>query len=97
MSDTKSYLLSVTASRDGDAVQIHANRAGLEELSRVVDRLRVKLEKGECDHDHLFTTDWGGGELTASMLDTEEGDECHQVHHVKIYSWTEEWKEKHGL
>ena len=97
MADTKDYLLSVATSPEGDIVYIHANKAGLEQLSQVVERLKAKLEKGDCDHDHLFTEEWGGHELTASMLNAEQKENCKQVHHIKIYSWTSEWEKKHEL
>jgi hypothetical protein len=97
MNDTKNSLLSVATSPEGDVVYIHANKAGLETLARVIERLKTKLEKGECDHDHLFTEEWGGHELTTTMLDPERKEGCKQVHHVKIYSWNDEWKGKHGL
>ena len=95
--DTLPGLLSVVAEKDGNTVYIHADEAGLERLARTIENLRAKLRKGECDHDHLFTKTWAGGELTESMLDQERDAGATQVHHIKIYSWTREWKEKHAL
>jgi hypothetical protein len=97
MNDTTNRPLSVAPSPNGDIVYIHANKAGLDTLSRAIERLKARLEKDECGHDHLYTEEWGGHELTTSMLDAEKKEDCKQVHHVEICSWNEEWKGRHGL
>jgi hypothetical protein len=91
------HLLSVVTEPSGDVVYIHADMAGLEYLRDVIDRLLEKLAKGESDHDHFHSNDWAGWDLTTSMLASEKDTGCKTVHHVKIYSWNKEWKEKHGL
>lgn len=96
-SDPPDHLLSVVTGPDGDVVYIHADRAGLEHLRRAIDRLLKNLDKGETDHDHFHSPDWGGWDLTTSMLSSEKNEGCKTVHHVKIYSWDAEWKEKHEL
>ncbi|MCP3875774.1 MAG: hypothetical protein GY699_21800, partial [Desulfobacteraceae bacterium] len=93
----KDYLLSVTTEKDGDIVYIHADKNGLEFLENTIRRLRANLEKDECDHDHLFTEAWAGDELTETMIEKEKQDNCNQVHHVKIYSWTDVWAKKHKI
>ena len=93
----KDYLLSFVTSKDGDVLYIHADQAGLDELGTVLQRLKSGLEEGECEHDHLFSQDWGGHGLTTSMLEQEGNDNCTQVHHVKLYAWTHQWKESHKL
>lgn len=90
-------LLSFVTSPEGDTVNIHANKEGIELLQKSLSNMLQKLEKGVCDHDHLFTQDWGSNELTTSMLKSERTDNSKQVHHVKIHSWTEEWRVKHEL
>jgi len=97
MEQSKTFLLSVVTSSDGDIVYIHTDYAGLEKLSSVIDRLKEELRQGNSDHDHLFSEEWGGSDLTLSMLETEQRENCRQVHHVKIYSWTDEWIEKYHL
>ena len=59
--------------------------------------MKKALQNNECEHDHFFTQSWGGSDLTESMLEREQKDGCEQVHHVKMYAWTEEWKNKHKL
>jgi Immunity protein 32 len=92
-----SHLLSVTTSAEGDVVTIHGDIAGLEFLRATVDRLLSKLQTGQCDHDHLRTSDWAGDELSKSMLSTERDSGHNTVHHLEVLAWTDEWKEKHGL
>jgi immunity protein 32 of polymorphic toxin system len=95
--DPPDHLLSVVTERDGDVVYIHADRAGLEHLRKSIDDLLEKLANGKPDHDHFHSPDWGGWDLTTSMLSSEKESGCKTVHHVKIYSWGEEWKRKQGL
>ena len=95
--DQPNHLLSVVTDPDGDVVFIHGDRVGLEYLRSAIDRLILNLEAGKTDHDHLRSADWAGSELTASMLSSEKEAGCKTVHHVKIYSWDDEWKMKQGL
>jgi len=97
MNENKSYLLSASTEKDGETVYIHADLAGLEKLEKTISFLKKKLLEGECDHDHLMSISWGSDELTETMLPQERSDNCSQVHHIKIYSWTDEWKKKHDL
>ena len=90
-------MLSLVTDADGDVVYLHADSAGLEKLEGVIASLRRGLARGECEHSHLFTEAWGGGELAESMLSDEREANCKQVHHLKVYAWTEEWRQKHGL
>lgn len=93
----KPDLLSVVTNSDGDTVYLHADLSGLRELRSSINRLINALEKGECEHDHFRSEDWAGYELTTSMLETEKQKGYKQVHHIKLYAWTDEWKVKHNL
>jgi hypothetical protein len=97
MNKKEKYLLSVVAEKDCDTVYIHTNRKGLDRLSRSIDRLRKHLENNDCDHDHFFTVAWAGDELTETMLEQETNAGCRQIHHIKLYTWTDEWVKKHKL
>lgn len=90
-------MLSVISNKDGDVVYIHADKVGLEQLAKSVERLQKHLRDDECEHDHFFSASWAGNELTETMLDEERHEGGHQVHHVKLYAWTDEWKNKHRL
>ena len=90
-------MLSVITDREGDVVYIHADADGLAQLERTVSFLKRGLESGKCEHDHLFSQAWGGRELTETMLQKERDANCKQVHHVKLYAWSSEWRERHAL
>jgi hypothetical protein len=93
----KPELLSVVTEPGGDVVYVHADLSGLKKLRSSIDAMITKLECGSCDHDHLRTEDWAGYELTTTMLESEKNKGCTQVHHVKLYAWNTEWKNKHEL
>jgi hypothetical protein len=89
-----SHVLSFFTDADGDQVFMHADAAGLDFLIQRLSSLRTHLDRGECEHEHLFTSAWtGSGHL--STRGAGEGD--HLVQHVKIYAWTSEWVQKHHL
>jgi hypothetical protein len=88
-----SHVLSFAADKDASQLFIHADAVGLDVLIKSLARLRSKLNDGTCDHDHLATDAWAGDELTEKSL--PEG--VRAIHHVKIYAWTPEWSQKHGL
>lgn len=93
---TQQYLLSVVTDEDGTQVFMHLDLAGINYLLKELGHLKAQLENNDCPHSHLFTEEWGGGELTNTKL-ADQKDEKHQVHHLKIYGWNDEWKVKHKL
>lgn len=90
------HLLSIATDEDGAQVSIHLDLAGVNYLLKELSLLKAQLEKNACPHTHLCTKEWGGGELTSSKLSDQE-DEKNQVHHLKIYGWSDEWKVRHKL
>ena len=88
------HVLSFIGDAGGDQVFVHADAAGLDLLIHRLTRLRAHLDRGECEHEHLFTTAWtGAGDLSTRGV----GEGEHVIQHVKIYAWTAEWVEKHHL
>ena len=85
------HLVDIQTDFAGSQVFIYADAEGLAVLKQTVERLQSKVENGVCDHDHLFSADWGGCELSRS--DLSEG--MHHVLHVKIYGWSKSWLEEH--
>lgn len=84
----------LTFVREGEAeLRLHADAKGLSLMISALERLKEKVEAGDCDHDHLFTPAWAGTELTESK-GMESGD---LIHHLKTYGWTDEWIVKHGF
>jgi hypothetical protein len=87
------HILAFATDREGSQVFIHADVPGLDHLIRALTHIRQKVAAGACEHDHMMTDAWGGNELTERVTDSD----AHTVHHVKIYGWTPEWIQKHGL
>ena len=88
------HVLSVIGDADGEQVFVHADAAGLDLLIARLTRLRAHLDRGECEHEHLFTTAWSGsGDL--STRGAGEGERV--IQHVKIYAWTPERVAKQHL
>src|SRR5687768_15012884 len=77
-------------------VFMHVDSEGLELLLRELEHIKKKLSEDECPHTHLFTSEWGGGELSAAQM-MDEKDKGEPIHHLKIFGWNEEWAEKHGF
>jgi hypothetical protein len=74
-------------------VHIHLDKDGIDYLIESLTKLRDKLEKNECDHDHFFSPEWAGSEL--STINIKRGEK--RVDHIKLYSWTPEWIEKNKI
>jgi hypothetical protein len=87
------HILSVSASLSGDTVFIHADKAGLNLLIEKLIKLKTHMENNESDHIHFMTPAWAGNELTERKLSSDEK----QVHHVKLYGWTDEQVAEHHL
>ena len=94
MSDEK-RLLAFVVSEEADVVTVHCDKEGIEILMRSLEKLHKHLEKNEFEHEHLFSEDWGGWEL--SISDEAEKGKGRPIHHVKIYGWTEELAQKNGF
>lgn len=90
------HLLSFVTSASGGYLAVHADLAGITKLIEQLETLRNQLEKNECPHTHLFSSEAGGDELTVTKLANEEGEDV-VVCHLKIYGWNEEWAVRHGL
>ena len=93
---TVPHLLSFVANSEGTMVSIHMNLDGLSFLLDRLSRLKVLVENGHCEDTHWFTADSIGNELSSTKL-AGVPEEDHIVHHVKLYCWTKEWAEAHGL
>lgn len=89
-------LISFVTDDDGSQLSLHLDLKGCNELIGELEKLKKSLEENDCPHIHLFTEEWGAGELTPTKIASQES-EVTQVHHVKIYGWNNEWKVKHGL
>jgi len=65
---------------DQDCIEIHFNAEGRDKLFQ---HFRTALEAH--DHQHLMTSEWGGGELSSE----KQGNSNRLINHVKIIPWRE--------
>jgi hypothetical protein len=77
-----SGLLTFELGPDGEELEIHCDRRGLNELIRILERL--VLAKGQS-HDHLMTPAWGGTELSEEM----QNEANRLLHKVTVRLWDE--------
>ena len=89
------HVLCFATDNEGNQVFIHADAKGLDRLINSLTRLRQKLNENICDHDHFMSEAWGGSDLSKKVVAL--GQPLIIIDHVKIYAWTEEWAQKHGL
>lgn len=66
---TTDKLLTFELSAEGDCVDVHMNRKGLEDLVLLLTRLRDSSKLPA--HDHLMTESWAGNELTEDAQDAD--------------------------
>lgn len=79
------HLLVFETSQDGDSLTVHADAEGLRTVVKAFQRLLDHAERGNPEHDHLMTEDWGGGDLSSERQGTDKT--VRVVHHVKLYGW----------
>jgi len=78
-SDNK--ILTFELSADGDYIDVHMNRQGLEDLVLYLTRLRDSSELPT--HDHLMTNSWAGTELTEEA----QGADAKLINQVNLRLW----------
>ena len=77
------YLLTFELDKDSEQIFVHGDPAGLKYFAKALLKLAEKAEDGEFPHNHFFTEEWGGYELSSEP----QGSEGKLVHHVKVYGW----------
>lgn len=94
--DNVKHVLSFVSNAEGNMLSIHMDRDGIDYLIDKLSLLRQLIDRGECEHCHLFTADSIGSDLSSTKL-VGSIDETTIVQHVKLYGWTQEWAERHRL
>lgn len=80
---TAEKLLTFELSAEGDCVDIHMDRQGLEDLVLYLTRLRDSANLPA--HDHLMTESWAGTELTEEAQDAD----AKLINQVNLRLWPE--------
>ena len=88
------HVLNLTFDSDG-VVHLHADKAGIDYFISKLQGLRANLEKGQCEHAHFMTDDWGGQGLSDNRGISEA--EHARVHHLKVFAWTDHRAEELGF
>ena len=76
-------LLVFELAEEKDQLFIHGDPAGLRRFAKLLTHLANQAEAGEFPHDHYFTQDWGGDDLSSEPQ--ESNHMC--LNHVKVYGW----------
>lgn len=71
-----------TIEANDDFIEIHLNDAGIDYL---IKRLNSLKKYSENDHEHLFTSDLGGNEITNIKQNLDE--KMKLMHHLKLVYW----------
>ena len=77
------YLLTFELDKDAEQVFVHGDPAGPEYFANELLKMAAQAKKGEFPHDHFFTEEWGGNELSSEKQGTEEK----LINHVKVFCW----------
>lgn len=68
---------------ENEAVFIHGDLKGLKSLAKNIQSIIDNLENGKQGHEHLFTEDFGGCELSNET----QSETSKIINHVKIFGW----------
>lgn len=99
MSDSHSYpkqLLAFVIDKEHDLLYLHLDSEGLDCLIRELRKLKANLDAGKSEHFHMFSQDWGDGQLSMSTMGNGD-DDGRPIHQLNAYAWTDELVEKYGF
>lgn len=84
------YLLTFEIDKDADQVFVHGDAKGLEFFAKSLLKIATQAKGGECSHEHFYTPEWGGDELSSEV----QSDETMLMNHVKVFGWPNKGSEK---
>jgi hypothetical protein len=76
-------LLTFELAEEMDAIEIHVNQQGLQDLIDRLLKLKKSLNGSSSEHEHLMTPNWGGAELT----EEKQGKDSTLINKVTIHLW----------
>lgn len=77
------YLLTFELDKESEQIYVHGDPVGLEYFAKALLSIAQGAKEGEFPHDHFFTKEWGGNELSSKSQE-KEGK---LINHVKVYGW----------
>ncbi len=81
--DRNMLTFELHASEDSNEIAIHGSPQKLEKFASDLLRLVKNTKEGHFNHDHLYSDEWGGDELSS----VKQSEESELINHVKIYCW----------
>jgi len=77
------YLLTFELDNESEQIFVHGDPDGLECFAKSLLKIAEEARSGKFPHEHFFTKEWGGDELSSEQQE-KEGK---LVNHVKVYGW----------
>jgi len=88
------HLLTFVKDPNSDEIFMHIDVQGLDFLIGELQEIREGLVEDRFDHDHFFTPDWAGWQLSNIMPEFEKKAGSTLIHHLKIYGWSDGMKKQ---
>jgi len=79
----KNYLLTFELDSESEQLFVHGDPDGLEYFAKSLLKISEEAKAGEFPHEHFFTEEWGGDELSSE----QQGNEGKLINHVKVFGW----------
>lgn len=76
-------LLTFEIGSADDELFVHGDPTSLRRLASLLENMALNAEQGKFPHEHLFSPEWGGDDLTTAAQ--VPGHRC--LLHVKIFGW----------
>jgi len=77
------YLLAFEIDQETEQVFVHGDPAGLEYFAKKLMDIAAEAKSGDFPHDHFFTEEWGGHELSSQ----QQSENMKIINHVKVFGW----------
>jgi len=87
--ENNGHLIAFVIDKGYDLLYLHLDLAGIDRLIQKLNGIRNELKSGNVDHFHMFSDEWGNGELSLSSMG-DKPDEGRPIHQINVYGWTEE-------
>ena len=75
------HILTFELDKNCQELKIYGSKEGLEFLANSILNLIKNTKDGYFNHEHLISSDWGGGELSSDAISKDSK----LLHQVKIY------------
>ncbi len=77
------YLLTFETDEEAEQIFINGDAEGLEYFANALLKIAELAKSGDFPHEHFFTEEWGGNELSSER----QSENSKLINHVKVYGW----------